>query len=51
MIRVWDARTGQVVAGPFAGHTNWLYSVTFSPVLGGISHRPLRITQFVSGML
>jgi WD40 repeat protein len=30
-IRVWDAATGEVVAGPFTGHTNEVNSVAFSP--------------------
>ena len=30
-IRVWDAGTGEVVAGPFTGHTSFVYSVVFSP--------------------
>ncbi|KIM32665.1 hypothetical protein M408DRAFT_312837 [Serendipita vermifera MAFF 305830] len=30
-IRVWDAETGEVVAGPLEGHTGHVYSVAFSP--------------------
>ncbi|OCH84063.1 hypothetical protein OBBRIDRAFT_453518 [Obba rivulosa] len=30
-IRIWDAETGQVLAGPFNGHTNSVISVAFSP--------------------
>ena len=30
-IRVWDATTGQIVAGPFTGHTDPVWSVAFSP--------------------
>jgi WD40 repeat protein len=30
-ICVWDATTGQIVAGPFTGHTNCVTSVAFSP--------------------
>ena len=29
-IRVWDAATGQVIAGPFTGHTSSVTSVVFS---------------------
>lgn len=29
-IRVWDADTGALVAGPFKGHTNPILSVNFS---------------------
>jgi WD40 repeat protein len=28
---VWDATTGQIVAGPFTGHTSSVKSVAFSP--------------------
>ncbi|KIM23596.1 hypothetical protein M408DRAFT_332227, partial [Serendipita vermifera MAFF 305830] len=30
-IRVWDAETGEVVAGPLQGHTDSVHSVVFSP--------------------
>ena len=30
-IRVWNARTGETVAGPFTGHTDSVVSVAFSP--------------------
>ena len=30
-IRVWNATTGEKVAGPFIGHTDWVTSVEFSP--------------------
>jgi WD40 repeat protein len=30
-IRLWDAHTGNIVSGPFKGHTNWVTSVAFSP--------------------
>ncbi|KAF8147894.1 hypothetical protein B0H34DRAFT_628105, partial [Crassisporium funariophilum] len=30
-IRVWDARTGDTVAGPLEGHTSLVKSVAFSP--------------------
>ena len=30
-IRVWDATTGEIVAGPFTGHTDRVTSVAFSP--------------------
>jgi len=30
-IRVWDARCGDVVSGPFEGHTDDIRSVAFSP--------------------
>jgi WD40 repeat protein len=28
---VWDATTGDIVAGPFEGHSGWVRSVAFSP--------------------
>ena len=30
-IRVWDATTGETVAGPFWGHTDRVNSVAYSP--------------------
>ena len=30
-ICVWNAMTGEMVAGPFIGHTDWVRSVEFSP--------------------
>src|SRR6266702_3005726 len=30
-IRVWNATTGETAAGPFTGHTGWVWSVAFSP--------------------
>ncbi len=30
-IRVWNAKTGETVAGPFSGHSNSVLSVAFSP--------------------
>jgi WD40 repeat protein len=29
-IRVWDAHSGDTIAGPFTGHTDWVSSVAFS---------------------
>ena len=29
-VRVWDAKTGHIVGGPFGGHTNLVFSVTSS---------------------
>ncbi|KAI0052931.1 hypothetical protein FA95DRAFT_1552809 [Auriscalpium vulgare] len=31
MIRIWDARTGETVAGPLRGHTDRVVSVSYSP--------------------
>ena len=30
-MRIWDASTGQPVGVPLKGHTNWVYSVSWSP--------------------
>ncbi|KIM89364.1 hypothetical protein PILCRDRAFT_60971, partial [Piloderma croceum F 1598] len=30
-IMVWDAQTGNIISGPFKGHTSGIYSVAFSP--------------------
>ena len=30
-IRIWDAHTGNTIAGPFKGHTKSVWSVAFSP--------------------
>ena len=30
-IRVWDIKTGQIIAGPFQGHSDWVNSVAYSP--------------------
>jgi WD40 repeat protein len=30
-ICVWNATTGEIVAGPFTGHTDSVWSVAFSP--------------------
>ena len=30
-ICVWNTMTGELVAGPFTGHTDWVRSVAFSP--------------------
>jgi len=31
MISIWNAKTGQMIAGPFKGHLNVVFSVAFSP--------------------
>ncbi|OCH89251.1 hypothetical protein OBBRIDRAFT_31370 [Obba rivulosa] len=46
-IRMWDAETGQTVAGPFNGHTDEVTSVAFSPdgkrVVSGSSDETIRV--------
>jgi WD40 repeat protein len=45
-IRVWNAMTGETVAGPFTGHTGWVKSVAFSPD----DQHILPMKQFVCGI-
>ncbi len=46
-IRVWNATTGETVAGPFTGHTDGVWSVAFSPdghhIVSGSSDRSIRM--------
>jgi WD40 repeat protein len=30
-VRIWDVATGEAVGAPFEDHTDWVYSVAFSP--------------------
>jgi WD40 repeat protein len=50
-IRVWDARTGDTVAGPFKGHTGWVISVGFSPdgtrIVSGSDDQAIRVWDAV----
>jgi WD40 repeat protein len=53
-ICVWNATTGEMVAGPFTGHTDSVRSVAFSPdgqhiVSGSLTGGSFK--QFVCGML
>src|SRR6266550_1920288 len=52
-IQVWDARSGDVVAGPFEGHTNYVMSVAFSPdgtrIVSGLDDRTIRVWDARSG--
>ncbi|KAJ7610042.1 hypothetical protein DFH06DRAFT_1246578 [Mycena polygramma] len=46
-VRVWDARTGVLVAGPFTGHTQSILAVKFSPdgthIVSGSTDRTVRV--------
>ncbi|KZP23443.1 hypothetical protein FIBSPDRAFT_1042895 [Athelia psychrophila] len=54
-IRIWDAQTGTLVAGPFKGHTGWVLSVVFSPdgqhIASGSADNTLRIWDAQTGTL
>ena len=52
-IRVWDAKTGITVSGPFEGHTDSVFSVAFSPdgkyVVSGSADRMIRVWDAETG--
>jgi WD40 repeat protein len=52
-ILVWDPMTGKVVAGPFKGHTNTVWSVCFSPtnsrIVSGSRDQTIRIWDAQTG--
>jgi WD40 repeat protein len=52
-IRVWDARTGDTVAGPFEGHTDSVSSVAFSPdgmcIVSGSFDKTIRVWDACTG--
>ncbi|KZP12137.1 WD40 repeat-like protein, partial [Athelia psychrophila] len=54
-IRIWDARTGKVVAGPFWGHTDYVRSVALSPdgerVASGSNDQTIRVWDVNTGKL
>ena len=52
-IRVWNVRTGEIVAGPFTGHTAQVSSVTFSPdgqhIVSGSHDHTIRLWNVTTG--
>ena len=52
-IRVWNATTGQCVAGPFRGHTGYITSVAYSPdgrhIVSGSQDMAIRIWNATTG--
>ncbi|EGN93118.1 hypothetical protein SERLA73DRAFT_116225 [Serpula lacrymans var. lacrymans S7.3] len=54
-VRIWDAASGQLVAGPLEDHTHYVYSVAFSPNGGKVASSSIdttvRIWDTSSGQL
>ncbi|KIM73368.1 hypothetical protein PILCRDRAFT_15274, partial [Piloderma croceum F 1598] len=54
-VRVWDAKMGELTAGPFEGHTGWVSSVAFSPdgqqIISGSYDRTVRVWDAKTGEL
>jgi WD40 repeat protein len=52
-IRVWNAMTGDTVAGAFTGHTDPVNTVTFSPdgqhIVSGSNDRTIRVWNAITG--
>jgi hypothetical protein len=50
---VWDATTGQIIAGPFTGHTSYVTSVAFSPdgerIVSGSEDQTIRVWDATTG--
>src|SRR6266446_5162573 len=53
IIHVWNATTGETVAGPFTGHTGLVLSVAFSPdgyhIVSGSNDRTIRVWNATTG--
>jgi hypothetical protein len=53
VIRVWNAMTGETAAGPFTGHTGYVWSVAFSPdgqhIVSGSDDRTIRVSNVTIG--
>ncbi|KAF8748533.1 WD40 repeat-like protein [Rhizoctonia solani] len=54
-IRIWEARTGQHVFGPFKWHTDWVNSVAYSPngytIVSGSKDKTLRLWDAKKGKM
>jgi WD40 repeat protein len=54
-VRIWDAQTGALVAGPFEGHSGWVRSVAFSSdgkrVISGSNDETVRIWDAQTGVV
>ena len=52
-IRVWNATTGQCVAGPLKGHTDWVTCVAYSPdgnkIVSGFGDKTIRVWNATTG--
>ena len=53
-IMVWDAETGDIISGPFEGHTDSITSVAFSPdskrVISGSLDQTMRVWDIQTGI-
>ncbi|KAF7982120.1 hypothetical protein HWV62_29841 [Athelia sp. TMB] len=54
-VRVWDAETGALIAGPFEGHTDYVTSIAFSPdgqrIASGSDDGSVRVWHAETGAL
>jgi WD40 repeat protein len=52
-VRVWNATTGEIVAGPFPRHNGWVMSVAFSPdgqhIVSGSRDKTIRVWNAATG--
>ncbi|KAG1867062.1 WD40-repeat-containing domain protein, partial [Suillus tomentosus] len=52
-VRLWDAATGEPVGEPLEGHTDWVWSVSFSPdgtrIVSGSGDKTVRLWDVATG--